>query len=103
MAKEIIDAIKEAELGGRYSVENAKDEAESRVNAARAEFDADYERRVRQAEASAASLLDKARSEVQKMLEDAETEAAMERDKLFYVGQERKDRAIDSIIAHLFR
>ena len=103
MAKEIIDAIKEAELNGRYNVENAKDEAESRVTAARSEFEADVERRVFHAEKAAQQLLDEARSEAMSMLEAAEQEAAGERDRLFSLGAERKDQTIDSIIAYLFR
>ena len=84
MAKEIIDAVKEAELNGRYNVENAKDEAAGRVS-----------------EAAQAKLED-ARTMARDMLERAEDEAVKERDSLRRSCVERRTRASESVISFLF-
>lgn len=102
MAKEIIDAVKEAELNGRYSVENAKDEAAGRVSEAAQEFSASSEARILEAKKAAQIKLEDTRTRARDMLERAEEEAMKEKDNLRRSCAERRARASESVISFLF-
>ncbi len=102
MAKEIIDAVKEAELNGRYNVENAKDEAAGRVSEAAQEFSVSSEVRILEAKKAAQAKLENARTMARDMLERAEDEAVKERDSLRRSCVERRARASESVISFLF-
>ena len=102
MAKEIIDAVKEAELGGRYNVDNAKNEAENMVRAEEERLRTRHDRRVGEARAEAEARLARAREEASHMLSDAEEEAGRLRNQLWEGNSEKKHRAFEELCRLLF-
>ncbi|HIU87566.1 MAG TPA: hypothetical protein IAB10_01400 [Candidatus Avilachnospira avistercoris] len=102
MAKEIIDAVKEAELSGRYNVDNAKDEAENMVKVEAEELRKLYERKVGEAGQEADEKLRAAESEAERMLREAEAKAVEEQKELWRGSAEKKERAFEAIRKQLF-
>ncbi len=102
MAKEIIDAVKEAELNGRYKVENAKDEAKNRVMSAALELASSEKRKIELARKEAAELISGAEAEVRGMIEDAEAKALKEREELWRKSSGRMDKAQAEVMKYLF-
>lgn len=102
MAKEIIDAVKEAELNGRYKVENAKDEAKNRVMSVASELASSEERKIELARKEADELISGAEAEVRGMIEKAEAEALKEREELWKKSSGRMDKAQAAVIKYLF-